>query len=300
MALRIPSNIRQVRGTSAQVQKISAAAGSLFYDTDRELFLFSTQTGTKHFTTAGDINIRTTIYVDSVNGSDNNTGFSEEAPLKTLDKAIFLLNTVYNMQRDYTIKLAAGEYTCSVNVLPRFTDIDGAGIDSTTLTMPGLNQTNRTTVLRNLTVNISDYNSYFCLAFYTCHVSLENVRINITGTATQSIIYVGDNSYMSIVDVTMNCNSKSYQDVIFVNYLSVCSININKTLTINNAVCTRATITSGSGAIAFIEGNVTGTVTGRRYYCYRGGSIQSVGKGASAIPGTIAGYTDDNTGSMYY
>lgn len=41
MALRIPSNIRQVRGTSAQVQNVSADAGSLFYYTERELFLYS-------------------------------------------------------------------------------------------------------------------------------------------------------------------------------------------------------------------------------------------------------------------
>lgn len=300
MALRIPSNIRQVHGTSAQVQNISTAAGSLFYDTGRELFLFSTQNGTKYLATAGDIRIRTTIYVDSVNGSDDNTGFSEDSYLKTLDKAISLLNTVYNNQRDYTIKLAAGEYTCSVNVLPRFTDIDGAGIDKTTLIMPGLHQTNRTTVLRNMTINISDYSGSFCLAFYTCHVTFNNVRINITGEANSSVIYVGDLSYMSTDNLSINCNNKSYKDLIFVNFQSVLNININTALTISDIECTRATITVGSGAIAFIEGNVTGTVTGHRYYLYRGGSIQSAGKGANAIPGTIDGYTDNGTGSMYY
>lgn len=300
MAMNIPSNIRQVRGTSAQVSNVSAASGCLFYDIDRELFLYSTENGTKYFTTAGDINILPTIYVDSVNGSDDNIGFSEVSPLKTLDKAIFLANVMYNSTHGYKIKLAAGEYTCNLDTIPRFTDIYGDGVGSTILTVSKLALTGIANMLSDMTLNISDYSGSFCLAFYMCHTTLHNVHVNITGETDSSIIYIGDNSYVNIDGLTINCNNKSYKDILFVNYLSTCNININSILAINDGVCTRATATVGDGALLSVEGSMTGTVTGNRYYCYRGGIIQSCGKGASAIPGSSAGSMESNTGCAYY
>lgn len=303
MAMNIPSNIRQVRGTSAQVQNVSADAGSLFYDTEREQFLYSTDIGKKTIVRAGNVGSSRTIYVDANSGSDDNSGIIDSSPLKTFDKAIYVANMEFGRSGVPTIRLAAGVYNTELDSIPDNIKVIGNSKYDTTLNCGPLAMSNRFFDFSSLHLHIvgsSDTKRAF--AIYGSEGYFRSCKLSFDVTDTDFLMYIGDVSYLYVGATDIDGGNASVKSAIALTYFSNFGITGTGDSSIDNVTCSTAVCDGVSRAQFVLNNNFVdgGNVTGKRYRLIRGATVQSVGKGVNAIPGTEAGTVDTATGAAYY
>lgn len=303
MALRIPNNIRQVRGTSAQAQNVSADAGSLFYDIERELFLYSAATGNETIVRAGNVGGSRTIYVDANNGSDDNSGITNSSPLKTFDKAVYISNTVFSRSGVPTIRLASGVYNTDLGSIPDNIKVIGNSKEDTVLNCGPLATSRRFFDFSSLHIHIVCSSAIGrAFATYGSEGYFRSCKLSFDVTDTDTLMYIADGSYLYVSAVDIDGGNASVVSAIALSYFSNFGITGTGASSIANVTCSASVCDGVSGAQFVLNSNFVdgGNVTGKRYRLIRGATVQSVGKGVNAIPGTIAGTVDTATGAAYY
>lgn len=303
MAMNIPSNIRQVRGTSAQVQNVSADAGSLFYDTERELFLYSAIAGNETIVRAGNVGDSRIIYVDANNGSDDNSGITVSSPLKTFDKAVYIANTVFSRFGVPTIQLASGVYNTDLSSFPDNLKVIGSSKDDTVLNCGTLAMSRRFFDFSSLHLHIvGSADTKRTFAIYGSEGYFRSCKISFDVTDIDYLMYIGDVSYLFVGATDIDGGNTSVVSAIYITYFTNFTITGTGASSIANVTCSTSVCEGTYGAQFVLNNNFIdgGNVTGKRYKLLRGATVQSIGKGVNAIPGTEAGTVDASTGAAYY
>jgi len=111
----------------------------------------------------------------------------------------------------------------------------------------------------------------------------------------ESYTLINSNSLVSITG-TMNFSGKAVS--FFSSWGGSIAVSSSAVLTFNGEVTAGTAQTGWGGHIQCHTPNVSGKVTGRRYYANRLSLIETYG-GASYFPGTVAGLADSKSGGFY-
>lgn len=300
MAMNLLNPVQLLRGTSAAIAAAQGKEGTLYYDKSRGVLITkNTAAFDTHVRVFDDTSVSQSIYVDAVNGSDDNSGFSDTEPVKTIDKAFWLCLVRTGVQKP-TIRLAAGTYSTDIVDFPDCT-IVGSGIDATIIDVPYVKKQSGILHVSDCEIRSNGVDSdNSSITVYGVNFWTDNVRLNILSNCAKGI-YVGDSSYGYMHNSIVNANNltigSSLIDTNFCSCLHISTLKLDGNITVNSAV-----ISSGGNCyVKIVTGTkitATGTVTGSRYLAYSGGIIDSGGSGANAIPGTEAGSVE--SGGAYY
>ena len=300
MAMNLLNPIQLLRGTSASIAAAQGKEGTLYYDKSRGVLITkNTAAFDTHVRVFDDTSVSQSRDVDAVNGSDDNSGFSDTEPVKTIDKAFWLCLVRTGVQKP-TIRLAAGTYSTDIVDFPDCI-IVGSGIDATIIDVPYVKKQSGVLHISDCEIRSNGVDSSnSSITVYGANFWTDNVRLNILSNCTTSI-YFGDSSYGYIHNSIVNANNRTIDGSLIATNFGSC-VNISTLELDGNITVDRAVVASGGNCYIEIgEGTkitTTGTVTGPRYLAYNGGIIASNGSGTNAIPGTKAGSVA--SGGAYY
>ena len=297
MASNLLNPIQLLRGTSAAIAAAQGKEGTLYYDTDRDVLVTRGASSTNIVVRSYEENAKSpTIYVDAVNGNDNNSGFTEDSPLKTFEHAMFLTTVRYGIRRP-NIKLYPGDYyydNATGVSFDRSIDIQAIGDTKPNLYM------NATSVYVaypsfsginiHLLGRLSIHNSYV-------RVSKSNIYVDYT-ESVGGVLYCSRNSVLETDTIIIDGTNKNTYMLMRADFNSAIILS---NATIQNVNAQGSVVWSERGSIIYTSTDITdgGNVTGKRYTIGAGGTISVGGRGENAIPGTIAG-TKVSIDTYYY
>lgn len=300
MAMNLLNPIQILRGTTASIAAAQGKEGTLYYDKSRGVLVTkNTAAFDTHVRVFDNTSVSQSIYVDAVNGSDGNSGFSDTEPVKTIDKAFWLCLVRTGVQKP-TIRLAAGTYSTGIVDFPDCT-IVGSGIDATIIAVPYVKKQSGILHISDCEIRSNEVDPDNCsITVYGVNFWTSNARLNILSNCDKGI-YIGDSSYCYMYNSIIKANNRtivySLIDVNFCSNLHTHALKLDGNITVNGNV-----VASGGNCYVVMDNGTkitaTGTVTGSRYLVYCGGVINSNGSGPNAIPGTKAGYVE--SGGAYY
>ncbi len=234
------------------------------------------------------LNATLTLYVRP-DGSDNNDGSANTAAgaLKTLDGAWKRLRALDCAGYNVDIKFAPGGYaggTFSMETI-------NAPIVYLTSTDPN----NKATF--NSMLILADYGRIQCLGLILqgiiatrfSNVSLTNCSISTVGSDYFSFVFIAGDTVIKNGTVGIVFTAQRHSELI-----------LNGNIFFDNV--TASTCTAFANVLGYIQAinvNFSGVVEGMRFRVYGQSWIDVGGKGPNAIPGTIAGIVDTNTGGIY-
>lgn len=295
MAMNLRNPIQLLRGTGKAIESASSNDGTMFYDTEKGIFRVKRADGGFYDSVRAweDVISVPTIYVDSVNGSDDNAGFSQSSPIKSIDKAVYFL-MLMNSSVVPTIYLEPGTYTTSVSAFPKC-NIQGSDKNSCIINIDKLEGRDSFFSISDCTLNFhSAGTGNACVTAYGGYYMIRNCVINTSETA-KNLIYAGDSSYVFISNLDVYFDGYSYTHILISNYSSA---TVVKNVVIHGTVTVESTVRCGMNASFDIQSFTTdGSVTGSRYSVAASGIINVSGAGENAIPGTTAGTVSD--GGLY-
>lgn len=300
MAMNLLNPIQLLRGTSASIAAAQGKEGTLYYDKSRGVLITkNTAAFDTHVRVFDDTSVSQSIYVDAANGSDDNSGFSDTEPVKTIDKAFWLCLVRTGVQKP-TIRLAAGTYSTDIVDFPDCI-IVGSGIDATIIDVPYIKKQSGVLHVSDCEIRSNRVDSInSSITVYGANFWTDNVRLHILSNCTRGI-YFGDSSYGYMNNSIISANNLTIGDnliaVHFGSCLLISTLELDGNINVNRAVV----FSSGNSYVHITTGTkitATGTVTGSRYTIYDGAIIYSGGSGPNAIPGTKAGSVD--SGGAYY
>lgn len=297
MAMNLLNPIQLLRGTSAAIAAAQGKEGTLYYDTDRNILVTKGTASTNlSIRSYEDNSTSPTIYVDAVNGNDNNSGFTEDSPLKTFERAIFLTTVRYGIRRP-NIMLYPGDYYYNNNesvCFDRSVDIRAIGDTKPNLYM------NITSVYASYP-SFSGLNIHFlgCLSIHGSYVRVTNSNIYVDYTETiGGALYCSRSGVLECENVVIDGTNKNTYILLRADFNSAIILS---NATIQNVNAQGSVVWSERGSIIHTSTDITdgGNVTGKRYTIEAGGTISVGGRGENAIPGTIAG-TKASIDTYYY
>lgn len=300
MAMNLSNPIQLLRGTTAAIAAAQGKEGTLYYDKSRGVLMTkNTAAFDTHVRVFDNTSVSQSIYVNAVNGSDDNSGFSDTEPVKTIDKAFWLCLVRTGVQKP-TIRLAAGTYSTDIVDFPDCI-IVGSGIDATIIDVPYVKKQSGVLHVSDCEIRSNGVDpSNASITVFGVNFWTDNVRLNILSNCTTGI-YFGDSSYGYMHNSIIRANNLTIGDnlisVHFGSCLLISTLELDGNITVNKAVV----FSSGNSYVHITTGTkitATGTVTGSRYAIYDGAIIYSGGSGPNAIPGTKAGSVD--SGGAYY
>ena len=293
MASNLLNPIQLLRGTSAAIAAAQGKEGTLYYDTDRGTLQVK---GSDRLYIVPRLQEDTTqsfvIHVNASTGNDSNSGYTPDKPLRTLNRALEIVQGVCGIRRPI-IRMYAGEYTWDDDILPGL-DISVAfsGAES------------------GVILNMDGH------GFYTCHASFTNMTIN---SSKQLVMYTG---FIEYINCTVNITGQIDGTGCIQSYHSGAVMVQDTILDCNNNYCTYGYIADDGSSMLFIgDNNIIrniqcyavldcsngssmrinrtiqngGNVTGRRYKIEVNSSINTSGKGPNTIPGSQDGTVDSTS-----
>ena len=275
MAMNLRNPIQLLRGTSASIAAEQGKEGTLYYDKNRGVLITKNTAGfDTHVRVFDATSVSQSIYVDAVNGSDDNSGFSDTEPVKTIDKAFWLCLVRTGVQKP-TIRLAAGTYSTDLVDFPDCI-IVGSGIDATIIDVPYVKKQSGVLHVSDCEIRSNRVDSSNnSITVYGVNFWTDNVRLNILSNCTSGI-YFGDCSYGYMHNSIISANNITIGDnlisVPFGSCLLISTLELDGNITVNGAVV----FSSGNGYVHITTGTkitATGTVTGSRYTIYDGAII---------------------------
>lgn len=299
MAMNLRNPIQLLRGTSAAIAAAQGKEGTLYYDTARNLLATSNGASLNYQVCVyNSVTNTPNIYVDSTNGDDNNSGFSSESPVKTLDKAIWLCKTLNSLVVP-NIYMAKGEYTIGAYELPSCT-LSGTGENSDSIIVYCSQFYTRNYIqVSNITVDI-EVSDESKSAFYVVNgfLYMDNCKSNILANCS-SVFDARANSYVFVSNTEINTNNIKCGTVIFADFVSAININYPSSFTGGASSTTAFAYAANSSTMDF-DASLTfsGSYTGKRYLAVTGAIIFSHNSGANYLPGDAAGTT--SYGGAYY
>ena len=299
MAMNLLNPIQLLCGSSGAIAAAQGKEGTLYYDTQRGNLITRGATAVHTFPrVVSEDNVQPTIYVDAANGDDNNSGFSAEEPVKTLDKALWLCNTRIGLYPTI-IQLADGTYAINEDVFPDCI-IQGSSRENTIINVSYFGKLYGYIELYDCTIRCSS--AYYDVIFFTygTNSNLRNVKIEALSDCA-TVFYCGDSGYANLDNCEIYGNNITVTEAVL--YCNFCSaINTNNIDLSGSFNVTGSVVTAGGNSNFIINQGThitnSGQVTGKRYYAYGGSVIDTGGAGANVIPGTLDGYTINGGG--YY
>lgn len=244
-----------------------------------------------------------TIYVRKT-GNDSNDGLSETTAKLTINAAVKTARA-YNIHSGTTkINIGEGIWNESIvirgfnarSVSAQALTFIGAGIDKTIISANSTHTVLCTRLsslsMQDLTLENTSTDKIVVQCTTTAEVILLRCRLrgNYTIALADANACIQFNACkLNSINNTSSSISSARNSVIYVN---------NETEI--NGSFSSATMTAYLGGLISIDpsANITGNCIGTRYKVYKNGVIDSFGRGAEAIPGTIAGTV--STGGQYY
>ena len=246
------------------------------------------------------------VYVRT-NGNDNNDGLTEAKAVKTIAKAVEIL---YKLDFGYyfaRINVGTGTFDITsilfekVPLCKSFAILSGAGKGQTILTSGNLinniqhriepnanwqfvNLTLRTTTSTGAAININNGN-----------LVMNNVAVEAGVPTSNALVAVKNGGVLGISGgCTFNGTANHF---VVANSTGMAHI-YNGTVTFNGTA-TISTVSAAHTGVFFVSlnGNATGSVTGKRYIASQNGVIFTQGRGPNVFPGTVAG--EVNSGGIY-
>ena len=299
MAMKLLNPIQLLRGTSAAIAAAQGKEGTLYYNTDRGILAARHATGLNTCVrTFDDSYSQPAIFVDAINGDDNNSGFDADKPVKTLSKAFwlcvarrsFMFPAIYLNTGTYYIEEIAKNLHSSVFIkgaqdgvviqCPDITlDFCDISMSDVSLVVNGSFRGTRAWCnFSNCTITSTSVGSYDCvlIADHMSSFGLTNTTVDGSNIERASAVQSVIGSFLHFGQTGGNIIR-----------------NVNATKSV--CLCTNAAIINIGAAVK--DG---GNVTGRRYAVDQGGIILSHAFGANALPGSEAGAANTETGGAYY
>lgn len=161
-------------------------------------------------------------------------------------------------------------------------------------------------IVSNLTINVNSSVGTHLFAFYIDYYNqciIDNIKIILTQNHDCYCYAVYSRGYSDTHLKNMKIsasNTSGYTNHIWgyhINTYSFCHLSYN----LEFAGDFENVIYAGNKCLVslYLEPNITGTATGRRFVCGAGGSIAVGGRGPNVFPGTIAGVINNDTYSWY-
>ena len=295
MAMNLRNPIQLLRGTSAAIAAAQGKEGTLYYDSSRGTLCIRRKDGGLYDLvrswTASDAG--PTIYVDSVNGSDDNTGFIESSPIRSLEKA-FTLSTLLASVAKVNIILYPGDYTVAI---PRWPTCD----------IKSKYSDNKANVSINSLVSYAAYPKLYDLNIHllghvdtlACYVRVENCNVYIDyNESKDGVLRAARNAAIELVNTVIDGTSKNVYTMAAADFSSAI---IFEDVTMKNINATFAVVSVARSSVILLTSAIIdgGNVVGKRYMVYKGGTIETGNRGVNAIPGTIAGTVSDEDAYYY-
>lgn len=253
-----------------------------------------------------------TLYIDSVNGNDNNTG-AAGSPWKTIARGIyFIVNQVDQGGQQVTLQLAAGTYDPVWVAAPQVGQI----------VVNGDRLNPRAYLIKNT-------NGPAVVAVSGIRLHLQGISVEAVGVDTDYTIWgVGfqavQSSVITFMDVAFGACSHSHIWCSSAAYNSIADEGLSYTIYgsaqmhlagasggIVNIARAHVTIQNNPnfsqgfayaaecGIVQVWNATFTGAATGRRFAVYGTSTINSNGAGINFLPGTIAGIADTGSYGAY-
>lgn len=291
MAMNLLNPIQLLRGTSAAIAAAQGKEGTLYYDTDRGTL--QVRGYDKLYAVPRlqeDILQSFVIHVNASAGSDSNSGYTQDKPLRTLNRALEIVQGICGIRRPI-IRMYAGEYTWDDACAGIDTSIAFEGAESgVTLVIDGLGIYGAHVSFANMNIDMSKP-----IACQGALVIYDGVTVKLTASAYQNVpIQSYWSSAVAINNTTIDGNDKTIDSLFIADGSSniiFTGNNIVKNITCNMAV---VTIINNSHIYTLYAIQNGGNVIGRRYRLQNGAVMNTSGIGPNAIPGTQDG-TVDNT-----
>ena len=299
MASNLLNPIQLLRGTSAAIAAAQGKEGTLYYDIDRDVLVMRSSSRSNTCVRAlSDPYGHPPIWVDAVNGDDNNSGFTEEKPIKTLAKA-FELCVVRTSFEVPVIKLKTGTYQLANtdNTLQSSVIIQGIE-DNAIVEFPEVTIEFCNISFENIYIIIDGtFRAVKALCDFT------NCTITSTSVGTYNCVLLADHmSSFGFTGTTIDGSNIERESAI--SSVIGSSIHFGQTggNIIRNVNATKAVCACTNAAIINLGAAVGngGNVIGKRYSVDQGGIILSHALGANALPGSEAGSANSETGGTYY
>jgi len=299
MASNLLNPIQLLRGTSAAIAAAQGKEGTLYYDMQRGNLIARGVTDVHTFPrVVSEDNVQPTIYVDAASGDDNNSGFTAEEPVKTLNKAFWLCNIRVGLLPTI-ISLADGTYATSVADFPDCI-IHGHSKENTIINIPHFSKSHGYIQIYNCTLSCSS--SFEGSVFYTYNTNIALDTVCIRALSDCDIVfYCGDSGYSYLYNCELYGDNIAVSNaILYCNFSS--SINTTNILFSGSFNVSGSVVVAGGNSYFLINKGTAisnnGQLTGKRYTAYSGGIISSGGTGTNAIPGTEDGSV--GTGGAYY
>lgn len=299
MASNLLNPIQLLRGTSAAIAAAQGKEGTLYYDTDRAILVTRSDTGSNTCVrTFDDPYGQPTIFVDAVNGDDDNYGFGSDKPVKTLSKAFwlsvvrrsFLLPRIYLNTGTYYIDDASTFLQSSMH-------IEGAQ-DGVVIQCPDVTFDFCDISMNNISIIVDG-----TIRLTRAWCNFADCIITSTSVGSYNCVLIADHmSSFGFIGTTIDGSNIERESAI--SSVIGSSIHFGQTggNIIRNVNATKAVCACTNAAIINLGAAVGngGNVIGKRYSVDQGGVILSHSLGENALPGSEAGAVNTATGGAYY
>lgn len=295
MTMKLLNPIQLLRGTSADIAAAQGKEGTLYYDTDRGTLQVRGYDKLYAMPRLQENILESfVIHVNASAGSDSNSGYTQDKPLRTLNRALEIVQGICGIRRP-VIRMYAGDYTWDDSNPGIDTSVAFIGAESgVILNVSSLSVFSAYISFTNITILLSKN-------IQALQASLGFTKCTITGdysTTTGSLIVSTRCSYIYISGTTIENNNKQCFYCVLADHSScVIFSEDNGSNTIRNISTSGATIGIGNNSAVYVQNTIVngGNVVGRRYFIDSMSIINVVGRGENDIPGDSSGVVQESS-----